>query len=48
MHFQTASLYSGKRPLTINTEGCAGRKWWPMGLYLYADNNYFCWIGQIK
>ena len=32
-HFQTASLYSCKRPLTINTGGCAGRKWQPMGLY---------------
>ena len=32
-HFQTASLYSCKRPLTINTGGCAGRKWRSMGLY---------------
>ena len=47
MQFWTASLYSCKRPLTINTEGCAVRKWQPMGLYFFADNNYFCWTGRV-
>ena len=35
-------------PLTINTGGCAGRKWRPMhGIVLFAENRYFCWIGRV-